>query len=199
MRSLPLLLLLAATASAHADGFVDFVGGIAAPLDDSTWTNTVDTSPKLAVRAGSLGEQFGGMLSVDWTPENLDNSGGGFGGVDASAHRFRIMVQALAHQRVAPKVHIVERAGAGIDIARGAYSFTVLGNTTDHSDINVGVGFEFGGGVWIDISDTMQLGAELAMPIGYHSHKSTGQNGDIAFDYTSYDLDLLFGVRLWQR
>ncbi len=198
MRSLPVLLLLAAATTARADSFVAFVGGIAAPLDDSTWTKTVDTSPKLAVRAGTLGEQFGGMLSVDWTPENLDMSGGGFGGVDASGHRFRILVQALAHQRVAPKVHVVERAGAGIDIARGAYSITIGNSTNDHSNTDVGVGFEFGGGVWIDISDTMQLGGELAVPIGYHSHKSNAI-GDIAFDYTSYDVDLLFGVRLWQR
>ncbi|MGE5182836.1 MAG: hypothetical protein ACM31C_12265 [Acidobacteriota bacterium] len=205
MRSLSVafLLLAAASSRASADGFVDFVGGIAAPLGDNTWTNTVETSPKLGVRAGGFNSegQLGGMLSLDWTPENLDNSGGAFpgGSVDTSGHRFRILVQALAQQHVLPKVSIVERAGAGVDIARGAYSASFLGSTTDHSDTNVGVGFEFGGGVWIAISDSMQLGGELAIPIGYHSHKSTGQNGDIAFDYTSYDLDLLFGVRLWSR
>ncbi len=202
MRSLSVVFLLLAAASsrAWADGFVDFVGGIAAPLADNTWTNTVQTSPKLGVRAGSFSDQFGGMLSLDWTPENLDNSGGAFpgGSVDTSGHRFRILVQALARQHVAPRITIAERAGAGVDIARGAYSASFLGSTTDHSDTNVGVGFEFGGGIWFDISSTMQLGGELAIPIGYHSHKSSS-TGDIAFDYTSYDLDLLFGVRLWSR
>jgi hypothetical protein len=200
MRSLPLVLLLAATTTASADGFVDFIGGVAAPLGDDTWTNTVETSPKLGVRAGAINGQLGGMLSLDWTPENLDQMGGAFpgGGADISAHRFRILVQAIAQQHVLPKVSIVERAGAGVDIAHGAYSVTVLGSTTSNSDTNVGVGFEFGGGVWIDITPTVQLGGEVAVPIGYHSHKSSG-NGDIAFDYTSYDVDLLFGVRLWQR
>jgi hypothetical protein len=191
-----LVLALGVAPSARADSFVDFVGGLQAPLGDDNWTNDVDTSPKLAVRAGVLNGQLGGMLAVDWTPENLHN-GGSFFGASAAAHRFRIIAQAVLQQRVAPKVSVVGRAGAGLDIAHASYEFTLLGTTTSHSDTNLGVGFEFGAGVWLDIAQNMQLGGELAVPIGYHSHKST--NGDIAFDYTSYDLDLLFGVRLWSR
>ncbi len=195
MRRLSLLFLLLAAASsrASADGFVDFFGGIAAPLGDNNWTNLVDTSPKLGVRAGGLNGAFGGLLQVDWTPENHNAQNSAY--ASFAGHRFRVLVQGLAMQHVAPKISIVERAGAGIDVAYASYDIVVIGS---HSTTDVGVGFEFGGGVWIDVSPSMQLGGELAVPIGLHSHKASSA-GDITLDYTSYDLDVLFGVRLWSR
>ena len=98
----------------------------------------------------------------------------------------------FAH-RVAPKVTITARAGAGVDIDHAGYSVTVLGSTTSNSDTNAGLAMELGGGAWFDVG-SMQLGVEAGLPIGLHSHKAS-QAGDITFDWTAYDFDLLFGVR----
>ncbi len=200
MRSLIAVAILAIAVPARADNFFDADLGLAAPLSDKNWTNTVDTSPKFGLRAGALNGDLGALVSADWTPENLNNGGGTFpgGSVDIAAHRFRILIQAIAGHHITPKIQLVARAGGGIDIAYASYSASFLGSSSSHSDTNVGIGFEFGGGVWADVTDTMQLGGELALPIGYHNHKSSG-NGDIAFDYTSLDLDIVFGLRIWSR
>ncbi|HET7373274.1 MAG TPA: hypothetical protein VFJ20_07795, partial [Gemmatimonadaceae bacterium] len=100
-------------------------------------------------------------------------------------------------QHVAPKLSLGARVGAGLDLAYGSYSVSFLGNTTSHSNWNAGVAFELAGGLWFDVG-SIQLGGELALPIGYHSHKAENTM-DIAFDYTSYDFDLLFNVRLRQH
>ena len=53
---------------------------------------------------------------------------------------------------------------------------------------------EFGGGVWWSVG-SLDFGGQLAIPFGGHSHDAN-KAGEITFDYTSYDLDLLFAVRL---
>jgi len=200
MRRLLAVVILAVAVPAHADNFFDIAGGIAAPLSDKNWTNLVDTIPKLQLRAGALNGDLGALVSLDWTPESLNNSGGAFpgGSVDINGHRFRLLVQGVGAHHVTPKVMLVGRVGAGIDLAYESYSASILGSNSSHSDLNAGIAFALGGGALLDVSDSMQVGVDLALPIGYHNHKSSG-NGDIAFDYTSLDLDLLFGLRFWSR
>lgn len=200
MRSLIAVAILAVAVPARADNFFDIAGGLAAPLSDNNWTNLVDTSPKLQLRAGALNGDLGAAVTLDWTPENLNNSGGAFpgGSVDITGHRFRLLVQGVATHHVTPKVMLVGRAGAGLDLAYGSYSFNLGTSSSGHSDWNAGIAFELGGGAWLDVSESMQVGIELGLPIGFHNHKASG-NGDIAFDYTSLDLDILFGVRFWSR
>jgi hypothetical protein len=197
VRTLLFLTVLASSSVVDADPFAEIVGGIALPQSNSNWTNTVDASPKLGVRAGAMSDRgdLGGMLALDWTPESLNSSGGSFGigSTSASLHRFRLIASGVFRHRIAPKVTISARAGAGIDVARGSYEVTVLGSTSSHSNVDVGYAFELGAGVWFDVS-SVQLGVELAVPIGHHD-SAASQQGDIAFQYTDVDIDLLVGVR----
>lgn len=201
MRVLVVASLLAVPTVAHADSFLEVLGGISIPVGDSDWTNLAESSPKLEARAGSVGESgIGGMLQADWTAVNLDNSGGGFGigSADVAAHRFRVLADLAFHKRIAPKLVASVRAGAGIDIAHASATVTVLGNTAHSSDTNVGFGFELGGGIWFDLGSA-QVGGELALPIGSHSKMGNNTDGNYTFNYTSYDIDLLLGVRLLSR
>lgn len=196
MRAILVLVLVAISAApARADSFAEIVGGLSLPVGNDNWTNTVDQSPKLGVRAGAMSGEIGGMLAIDWTPETLDNNGGSFGigATSAAAHRFRAIASAVFRHRVAPRITISARAGAGLDLAHASYEVTILNSTSSTSDTDLGYGFEFGGGVWFDVGGT-QLGVELALPIGKHSKRAT-QTGDITFDYTSIDIDLLLGIR----
>lgn len=192
MRSLPLLLVLATT-PAYADSFVGATGGVMIPLGDSNssktgWTDEVSSSPKIGVRVGSIGESnLGGMLTADWTPISANASNQL---VDISAQRFRILAHVVFEKRVAPMLTLAFRGGGGIDIAHASAS-SALG---DASDTDVGWAFELGGGVWWSIGE-IDIGGEVALPFGGHSHKASKLT-DVTIDYTSYDLDLLFGVRL---
>ena len=200
MRIVAVIVVLAIAGPARADSFLDLEGGIAAPVGDSSWTNSVGTSPKLAAHVGALNDdQIGGMLAVDWTPETTNTTSTSFpgGSTDISAFRFRILAELAFQHRITPKLTISGRAGAGVDIAHASYAVTILGATSSNADTDTGYAFEFGGGIWYDVGST-QIGAELALPIGHHSHDAD-KAGDIAFDYTSYDIDLLFGVRLWSH
>jgi hypothetical protein len=196
MRALLVLVLVAiGAAPARADGFAEIVGGLALPIGNDNWTNTVDPSPKLGVRAGAMAGELGGMLAIDWTPESLANDGGSFGigSTNAAAHRFRAIASAVFRHRVAPRITISARAGAGLDLAHASAELTILGATSSTSDTDLGYGFELGGGAWFDVGGT-QLGVELALPIGKHT-KRASRSGEITFDYTSIDIDLLLGIR----
>jgi hypothetical protein len=199
MRALVFAAVLAAPALARADSFFEAAGGLSIPVGDSDWTNTAESSPKLGARIGALGDSgVGGMVQADWTPVNLDSSGGSFGGLgsaDIAAHRFRVLADIVYQRHVASKVVASARVGAGIDIAHASATITILGSTSSSSDTNVGFGFELGGGIWYDLGGT-QIGGELALPIGSHSKNGNNTDGNYHFVYTSYDVDLLLGIRL---
>jgi len=201
MRSLAFAAVLLAAAPAGADSFAGAVGGIMIPLADSNsnktgWTDQVGSGPKLGVRAGATGESgLGGMISGDWTPINYNYQGNG--GLDVSAHRFRILAHIVFEKLVAPKVVVVGRAGGGIDIAHASATLTVGPFSGNASDTDVGWAFELGGGAYFNLG-SVQIGGELALPFGGHSHKAQNAQ-DITFDYTSTDIDVLFGVRVVSR
>ena len=200
MRSLPLLVLLAAT-PASADSFLGATGGIMIPLgdsksDNSGWSDQVGSSPKIGVRAGATGESgIGGMVTADWTPISYNYQSQA---ADVGAHRFRIQAHLLFEKLVAPKLTIAARAGGGIDIAHASADTTIFGTTFHASDTDVGWAVEFGGGVWWSVGD-VDLGGELALPFGGHNHVAQAGKSEITFNYTSYDLDLLFAVRVRSR
>ncbi|MFT3694886.1 MAG: hypothetical protein QM831_17180 [Kofleriaceae bacterium] len=179
------------------------MGGISIPVGDDNWTNTADTSPKLHAAVGAVGSQgLGGAISADWTPVNLNADGGSFGNlgsVDIAAHRFRFLAN-LVFQHPIAKTSLVfsARIGVGLDLAHASATATVLGNTTSTSDTNAGFGFELGGGLWYSLGD-IQVGGELALPVASHSKHGDNTDGNYTFDYTSYDIDLLLGVRLFSR
>ncbi|NVB83325.1 MAG: outer membrane beta-barrel protein [Kofleriaceae bacterium] len=191
--------ILAAPGQAHAGGFFEIGGGIAIPMADDNWTDAVETSPKLTVKAGSVPGKVGGAVSFDWTPENTDAQGfsNGIGNADISANRFRILANLLFQVPVQKKLHFEGRAGIGVDIAHASVSGSVLGVNFDTSDTDAGLGLEVGAGMWFDVG-SVQVGAQVALPIAMHNHKADN-NDEITFDYTSYDFDLLFGVRFVSR
>lgn len=184
------VLLLAGTAK--ADSFLDIEGGITTPVGDDDWNNTVESSPILAVHAGSVPKTFGGMLSVDWTPYNTDAQND-FPGADIKAHRFRLLANLAFQSPVKAKMMVTARVGVGADIQHASVSYTFLGTRTETSDNDLGFGFEVAGGLWFKLG-SVAVGGELAIPISHHD--TDNPNGEIDFVYDTYDIDILFGVRL---
>jgi len=201
MRTLIVAVVLAVPSVVHAESFFEGLFGISIPVGDSDWTNRAESSPKLEARAGAMGDNgIGGMLQADWTPVNLDQKGfNGFGtNFDVSGQRYRILADLAFHKRVAPKLIANGRIGAGIDIAHTSVTITSpLGNGSS-SDTDTNFAFELGGGLYYDVG-SVQIGGELALPIGHHSKQGNPTAGSFTFNYTSYDIDILFGERFTSR
>jgi hypothetical protein len=200
--TLPAAFVLLTAGAARADSFLELEGGLSIPAGDDNWSNLAETSPNLDAKVGAVGTSgLGGMIQVDWTPINLNNDGasfGGAGGVDIAAHRFRFLADLGFQHRVMPKLILSARVGVGLDLVHASASGTFLGTTISSSDTNAGFGFEFGGGLWYEIGD-IHVGGELALPIATHSKHGDNSDGNYTFDYTSYDFNLLFGVRILSR
>lgn len=199
MRVLTLLAtlpLLALAAPAHADSWFGIQGGVAVPLGDKDWTDQVESSPKLAVNAGSIGKTVGGMVSFDWTPENTDTTSSTFpgGSSDVSAHRFRGLVGLAFQNPINSKIYFTGRMGIGLDIAHASYTLSFLGASAEWTGTDVGPAFEVGAGIWAKVG-SMLIGGEAAIPVAHHDDPGDPNSRDIGFQYTSYDFDILFGVR----
>ncbi len=162
-----------------------FTGGLAVPISDKTWTNDVDPSLKIGGRFGGGRPDLAGFLSVDFTPI----SGGNAQVPNESAQRYRVLVGVQLWKEVAHHINVAARFGVGMDIAHASYS---IGNA-DHGNTSLGFALEPGGGLWFDVG-SVQVGFELGLPISYHDTKAD-MLGDLAFQYTSIDIDLLGGVR----
>jgi hypothetical protein len=189
------LVLMSTMGSARADSFAEIMAGISIPVADSTWTDTAESSPQIGARAGAINDKgIGGMVQFDWTPINLDNSS--VGTFDAAAHRFRLLADLVIQRHVAPKLVASGRVGIGLDIAHASLHESITNNNS--SDTDLGFAFELGGGLWYDLGD-IQLGGELALPVAAHSKKGNNTDGNYSFDYTSWDINLVFGVRLFSR
>lgn len=183
---------------ARADSFVDITGGISIPLGDDDWNNMVESSPKLGLRVGALPHEIGGYVQADWVPENTDAQGfsNGLASADISAHRFRMQGGVLFRHPVSNTLAITGRGGIGADIAYASVSGMVLGQNYEGSQTDVGLGFEFAGGIWFKLGG-MELGGEAAFPFSIHDDDNN--DPDIDYQYTSYDFDLLFAVRFISR
>jgi hypothetical protein len=178
---------------ARADGFAEGVIGMALPLGDDTYDNGADTSLKLGVRGGALGQSgFGFELAADWTPIN-DNYGGTVLGqtIDVSFNRFRLQggLRYAAHPAKARSVTVFARALVGVDILHWSVDTTILGATSSSSDTDTGLALEPGFGVVVNVG-SVAIGGQFAVPIGFHSDSNANDNVDTS--YRSYDLDLLF-------
>jgi hypothetical protein len=200
MRARSIVLPIAAIAllqvRARAENFVELAGGVMMPVEDDTWTNYVDAGPKLAARVGGIGEShLGGVLSVDWSPLNLNDQG--FGNLaDITGQRFRILASVMTLQKIGPKLYASLRIGGGIDITY-THVQTKLGPlSSDETDTDSGLAIEAAGGLWLRAGG-IQLGGELALPLSFNSD-GKGENIDLK-DYTSFDIDILFGVRFFPK
>jgi hypothetical protein len=196
MRSLPALLGLLLPAPALADSFVEIAGGIMIPVEDGDWTEYVDPGPKLGLRLASLSDKLGGMLSLDWTPLEVRSAGAFGGAFDVSAHRLRVLGSLTTAQPIASKLALSVRLGAGIDITRVHLETNVFGVRSSRTDVDSGLALEAAVGLWFN-AGSVQIGGELALPLAFHSDGSDDVI-DLA-DYSSFDVDIMFGVRFLSR
>jgi hypothetical protein len=181
-------LVATTSAPASADTFVELVGGIAIPAADDGWSRGVATSPMVGARLGFLtSNHLGAMLSVDGASLRLTGQdGAGFFAQGElpqplSASHVRVLAELAFEREVATSLVLHVRGGAGIDVVYR----TIPGQSTDRE---LGSALEAGVGWWYAVGGT-QIGAELALAIGHHNSNNYG------LQYTSYDVDLLFGVR----
>ncbi len=189
--------LAAASGTAVAENFVSAAGGVMLPVADEDWTDYVESGPKLGVRIGGSGTgDVGGMFSADWSPLTEDDQG--FGNLaEVSSDRFRLLVHAYNDRRMGNKLRATIRAGAGIDITRVHISTNLGPLSSDTRDTDVGLAVEVGGGLWFEAGPSLQVGGELALPLSFHADDS---DDDIDLnDYSSLDIDLLFGIRFVMR
>lgn len=186
--------ILVVTSPARAETFLDLEGGISIPMGDSDWTDSAESSPKLGLRIGAFPHEIGGFIAADWTPVNTDTQGWSVPGAsgDISAHRFRLLGGAMVHHNLSNTLAVTGHAGIGTDIAHASYTVTILGNSSTRSDTDAGLAVELGAGAWFRLG-SMEVGGEVNFPIGTHDHDA-GNDG-IGFHYTSYDLELLGGIR----
>jgi hypothetical protein len=193
MRTYLCLAFLAVATPAHADSFVELAGGISIPLGDDEWTDLVETSPTLAVRAGSVPKNLGGFLSVNWMPTNTDAQGwsGPITSGDISAHRFRLVAGPMFRHQVSNTLAVTGRAGVGADIAHASVEGTVLGTSFEESETDVGFALDFAGGVWFKVGG-VEVGGEVAIPFGFHDDVN---DSNVNFDYTAYDFEIYGAVR----
>lgn len=195
MRAILALAVLVTPAIAHADSYVGLVGGLDLPLSDDQYTDTVEPSPVIGLRVGAAPNNLGGYLSFEWMPANLETDQ--FGGLDIDAHRFRLIVGPEMTHDVSNTLSVTGRAGIGLDIAHSNVSGSILGFDVDESETDVGLGFEFAGGLWAHVGG-LWVGGEVSLPVGIHSEENNEQ-GSYDYDYTAVDLQLLFSVRFVSR
>lgn len=208
MRGFLIVCLLAAASSiAHADVFAEAVGGGSFPIGDSNWTNKVDKSPDVGVRAGwTMHDGVGAMVQADWTPLNpyvapTANLGAttipGYTYTDAM-QRFRVLADATFQMHLTPWLVARARAGVGVDIMHETVAFSGIHAT----EVDPNIAVEVGGGLWWSLARSrVAIGGELALPFSNHS-RASGLPPAIPLDrlfpeqYASWDIELELGVRV---
>jgi hypothetical protein len=186
--------LIALPSIAAAGGFAEAVVGGAVPLGDSEWTDTVDASVKLGVRAGSLGERGAGLeLTLDFTPVSFVGQTT-FGNLDTTAQRFRALLGGRLQRHLGGPGRFFARVGAGVDVGHVATQGNVLGFDVDESQTDVGLALELGAGAGVDLGSVFVAG-QVAFPLAFHfDDNDPDDTHDYDFEYTAVDLDLLFSV-----
>ncbi len=192
MRILAGVAIVLASASARADGFFEADVGVATPLEDDDYDDTVDDSIKLGLRAGTA-TKFGGIdVSVDFTPYN-DKLSDVF---DVDIQRYRFLIGARYQHPFSPKLRMFVRAAAGLDLLHYNASGSFLGIEFDNSETDAGIGLELSGGILFDLGKA-SLGVKLGLPVGMHFNEDDpNDQTDTDLDYTAVDLDFAVMVNV---
>jgi hypothetical protein len=189
--------ILAVPVAARADSFGEVVAGVAIPLGDEDYSDVVDESFKLGLRGGTLPTGGIGLEGgIDWTAINDDIGGEVFGqSFDVAWNRFRILAGARVGKITGgdTPVYVFGRAAAGVDLVHVSVTAEVLGVESEDSETDAGLALEVGGGALVSIG-SVALGAQVAVPMGFHFEDDDGDDSTIDHDYTSYDLDILATV-----
>lgn len=178
------LLLVPALARAQVQGFAEGLLGVSMPLGDQRYNDLINASFKLGVRGGVwLADMPRVALegSFDFSP--LSSQATSFV-LSYDAKRIRFLGGIRVGFPVDP-VLLYLRFAAGMDYV--SYTGVFLG--TRLSDSKTGVAFDPGLGVAVAVLGYMRLGAQLSFPISIHN-----DSRNIALDYTSTDLDLVFTI-----
>ncbi len=186
--------------TAHAERFAEIAAGIAQPLDDDDYDAAVDTSFELGLRLGSYGDDDEGPLlgfeiGLGWSPLHLENSEinvpGTDVGADFSANRFRGTGGLRVATRPTANLLIAGRLAAGVEYV----TLNTQVDIVDYDETEDSWGFLIDPGVVFafEHGNTI-LGAQLGLPIAFHSE----DNGDSNLDYQSWDLNLLFVLGVMQ-
>jgi hypothetical protein len=188
------LATIALPLTARADSFGEVVAGVAIPLGDDDYSDVVDESFKLGVRGGSMPAGGIGIEGgVDWTSINDDIGGEVLGqSFDVAWNRFRVLAGARFGKVMGGEtpVLVFARAGAGIDLIHVSVTTEILGNETEDSETDTGLALEVGGGALVSLG-SVAIGAQIAVPMGFHFEDDDGDASTFDADYTSYDLDIL--------
>ncbi len=173
--------------------FEGLVGG-SQPLSDPSWTGSVRTSPAVGARFGARRGALGALVSADLGFEQLKTPSQilPFSTNEQTLRRWRFLAQFAYEHRPIPDLALEGRVGIGIDYVDASYNTSQGGAVPasfDESDI--GLALEVAGAAWWRVGDSVDLGGTLALPIAHHAATS----GSASFQYTSYDLQLLLGVR----
>lgn len=192
MRVITLAILLTPSIAA-ADSYFQISGGLSVPVGDEDWDNNAESSPKLGLRAGGMSGNIGGVVSADWTPQQTDAEEFYGNSAEISAHRFRLLGGIGFEARANRALIITSRLQVGADIAYASASYNVFGIRGETSKTDVGFAFEVGVGLWANVG-SVQIGGEVALPVAVHDNPPE-MLGDIGMEWTSYDFDMLFGVR----
>ena len=192
MRGAVIVGLALVSTTARADGFIEGDVGIAVPIGDDDYDNSVDNSIKLGVRVGTA-TKFGGIdLSYDFTPYSDELSDL----FDVSIQRHRFLLGARYQQPINPKARFFVRAAGGLDLIHYNVSGSFLGVDVDNSETDAGIGLEFSGGVLFDIGK-LSLGAKFGIPIAFHFNEDDpNDQTDADLDYTAVDFDFAFMVHV---
>lgn len=191
------LALLALPSVARADAFGEVVAGLAIPLGDDDYEDVVDESFRLGARGGSVNARgLGFEIGLDWTAINDDIGGEILGQTfDVSWNRIRLLGGARFGKLAGGNrpVLVFARLGAGLDLVHVNVTSEFLGVESEDSETDAGLALEAGVGALVSLGN-VAIGAQVAIPMGFHFEEDDGDAATVDHDYTSYDLDVLATV-----
>lgn len=185
--ALALLVAEPSPTRAEPKAFFEGVLGFLLPLGDDDYENVVDPGPKLGLRAGAAVGSLGFELGLDWEPIQHDL---GTETLDVDIHRLRALVGVRGLLRLAGGGWGFVRFAAGIDHVMTSVEGTVLGFAVESEEDDTGLALEPGVGIVFPLGG-VALGGQLGLPMSFHDEDDSADN-DVDFDYTSFDLDVLF-------
>lgn len=171
-------------------------GGLA--LGNGSWRSSVGVSPSLVARAGAMRGSFGVLISGEWTagqlsqPNNILPTPNN----DMALRRYRFLASFVYERSPIPDLVIGGRAGVGIDYVDARYNRASGAGPVNFDESDAGIGIEVGAGAWWHVGAGTDVGGTLSVPIAKHDAASMSM---VTFSYTSFDLELLVGVRVSSR
>jgi hypothetical protein len=184
------LLAAASTARAATNGLAEAGVGVVLPVAGTSYRQEFDVSPTLWLAGVYLppyeNRNLGVEMGIEYTPYNDEYKANN--GASTEFSRLRAEIGARYLRALAPDLTGFGRALAGVDMVSWTQEGH-LGTAPAYSDdeTHVGVALEFGAGVLYRLGP-VSVGAQLAVPIGFH--RQTIYDMGVAIDRNSCDVEL---------